>query len=1056
MSKFSDIAKELGYELDEYWNSSWSKYWNQALAQMTGLSNYYVLGEKKAGILNNDLEYIKNSNNIVKGTDKTITDKVSFTYYTNEGPVTSLASNPLLADPSNDKRSDVATGNSVKIEQTTEKNGSVRTNYVYAESENGNDVIPSNSSFGVNYESIDYANDKDSILQKTDRWFRKYREDYINDRFQTIISRFHTNKTNDLENSISNSSFSNTYGMSHGRNLLKTKKSNENGYENPYCRVWTWHHQYNKLNDLIRPFIGSDNDFITQSELEGEKYNWGNFRTKASGENFRSGGERLAEYGVMYDNGGKTNGFVNITPSWVEGNYDDSKNVSLKHCMFSIENLAWQGIFKDYNDNLEEFGLSREQKGPLGGRIMWFPPYDLQFNEGTSANWEENVFIGRGEPIYTYSNSKRNGHLSFKLLIDHPAILDYWERRHVIGNDAESGVDNIDSKEQEMLRFFAGCSILKAGDIVDNIHVPTNDSNDSEDSDENDTKVDDGSKSFTFYVFYPNNYSGVDDRDGKVNAIDYLINGVGAQISNLYGDIEDFATNNKDTYVTLSGDKYVGGYEMRDVGISIIDKENNKDVITTVKSLPKYSLDGGIKSTYEIELIKQEDTKLGKRKWAYRVDANTVTQVLESTDGLSYVDSCSFKLNSTGYNKAVTILNDKEGDVYSLADVYAAINYDSSVAETIDDLYNVDNVNIIKKILNGDFGDIVSITCSGMASIQGKNSSQEVNEKRNKELADNRAKTIQYWLKSKLKNKVQDSVFSIGENTVDKGIVSDNRDNVNYLNTKVSRNAKVVIKYGGSSTAKMQTQVIINSDGELYGNSSIISQDINNIVRSEVNGDLLKTKSIKYNYDDDKSYADYMESLPKSVRYDNEAIFFNRLTKEDPFMTKLLSERIKYFNPVFHSMSPEGFNARLTFLNQCMHQGPTYSGSDTNNANANNLAFGKAPVCVLRIGDFYNTKIIINNLQISYDPLTWDMNQEGIGVMPMIATVSLDFNFIGGSDLGGPIQRLQNAISFNYYANTSVYDNRAEEIEYDYLGKTKAFKANTATGNIIYNNNGQE
>jgi hypothetical protein len=84
------------------------------------------------------------------------------------------------------------------------------------------------------------------------------------------------------------------------------------------------------------------------------------------------------------------------------------------------------------------------------------------------------------------------------------------------------------------------------------------------------------------------------------------------------------------------------------------------------------------------------------------------------------------------------------------------------------------------------------------------------------------------------------------------------------------------------------------------------------------------------------------------------------------------------------------------------------------------------------------------------------MNQEGIGVMPMIATVSLDFNFIGGSDLGGPIQRLQNAISFNYYANTSVYDNRAEEIEYDYLGKTKAFKANTATGNIIYNNNGQE
>jgi hypothetical protein len=84
------------------------------------------------------------------------------------------------------------------------------------------------------------------------------------------------------------------------------------------------------------------------------------------------------------------------------------------------------------------------------------------------------------------------------------------------------------------------------------------------------------------------------------------------------------------------------------------------------------------------------------------------------------------------------------------------------------------------------------------------------------------------------------------------------------------------------------------------------------------------------------------------------------------------------------------------------------------------------------------------------------MNQEGIGVMPMIATVSLDFNFIGGSDLGGPIQRLQNAISFNYYANTSVYDNRSEEIEYNGLGEVKAFKANTSTGNIIYDNNQSE
>ena len=63
--------------------------------------------------------------------------------------------------------------------------------------------------------------------------------------------------------------------------------------------------------------------------------------------------------------------------------------------------------------------------------------------------------------------------------------------------------------------------------------------------------------------------------------------------------------------------------------------------------------------------------------------------------------------------------------------------------------------------------------------------------------------------------------------------------------------------------------------------------------------------------------------------------------------------------------------------------------------------------------------------------------------MPMIANVTLQFNFIGGSDLGGPIQRLQNALSFNYYANASVYDNRAENIKYKEkgLGEVENFKA---------------
>jgi hypothetical protein len=135
-------------------------------------------------------------------------------------------------------------------------------------------------------------------------------------------------------------------------------------------------------------------------------------------------------------------------------------------------------------------------------------------------------------------------------------------------------------------------------------------------------------------------------------------------------------------------------------------------------------------------------------------------------------------------------------------------------------------------------------------------------------------------------------------------------------------------------------------------------------------------------------------------------------------------DKIKYFHPAFHSMTPEGLNSRLTFLQQCTRQGPTLEKVDTEN-----LAFGRAPICILRIGDFYHTKIVIDNLSIDYEPLLWDLNPEGIGVQPMLANVNLSFKFVGGSSLQGPINILQNALSFNYYANTQVYDPRASYIK---------------------------
>lgn len=164
------------------------------------------------------------------------------------------------------------------------------------------------------------------------------------------------------------------------------------------------------------------------------------------------------------------------------------------------------------------------------------------------------------------------------------------------------------------------------------------------------------------------------------------------------------------------------------------------------------------------------------------------------------------------------------------------------------------------------------------------------------------------------------------------------------------------------------------------------------------------------------------ETKPTTFWSDVENNWFNELSPDQSITFKYLAEKIQYFHPAFHSTSPEGFNSRLTFLQQCVRQGPSIT---ENSSNSGNLAFGRPPVCILRIGDFYNTKIIIDSLGITYDNNTWDLNPDGIGVQPMIATITLGIKFIGGSSLTGPINKLQNAVSFNFFANTEVYESRS-------------------------------
>lgn len=1050
MVTFEELLNDMSENLSEYAKSQWDSYLSQVKNDLSSLNEYYSYDTpENVTLLKKNLPYIKKSNNISNGSAKGFDGQKTFTYY---GKVNNK---PLLGNPNEDKQNDVKDGfDGISIKGVINDNGSARVESFYNERETGGGFNTSHfeSNLGESYETLASYSDI-GIVNKTSQWMRHAMKDekqqYIADRFKTIISRFHTDKID--AGDVGNSAKSKVYGESHGRNLLKVNSNGKvdtsggNGYSNPYCRVWTWHHQYkNYIQDTMRPFLNGNGTPLTQQELTSD-YNWSSFRSLRT-EDGGDGGNRLAQHGSMYDNGGNFNGLVNITPVWQGQEYDSESNVNLKHCMFSIENLAWKGVFNDYDETLSEFeqveafrgGLSREQKGPLGGRIMWFPPYDLSFSENTNVEWNSNVFIGRGEPMYTYSNTSRSGTLRFKLLIDHPAILDYWERRKETPTGT-SKVDDVKSKEQEMLRFFAGCSVLKASVPKWKNKVATPDPDPQ-------PEVKSSLKKIQFFVFFPNNYSGMNDGFGgsnTVNPIDYLINGVGAQrkYSSSSKKGVDFAVDMSST--VRYNRKTVGGYEVRDCGVSLVSDTTYDNTIASNVAVGSSRVT--LMKMYNEKSKKGTPTKITngdqtnawhKGRYYYRADTNTLDQVLLGEGATSYIDKKSYKLNSTGYKQAVSHYGKSLDTTYSFTDMYVALNPKS--ATLLKGCYSSENVAKIKKVLEGSQGKITKVDCQGRASTQTNSNNSDKNQLN---LASHRAETIQKWLKKALPNGVQYSTtrFKVSP---EQSLTSD--DSNDYM-AKLTRVVFVTIYYNPESVGTAtQTQSQVDKNGS---ESSSVKYKSGQNSKASYETQAQQTSSTAVTLGNITVTASAKQK--QLGRYDNEAQFFERIGSEDPFAAHLLSERIRFFNPAFHSMSPEGFNARLTFLNQCCRQGPTYSHSQSND-NADNLAFGRPPICVLRVGDFYNTKIVINSLNISYDPLTWDLNEEGIGVMPMIANVDISFNFIGGSELGGPVERLQNALSYNYYANTSVYDNRAEQINYGNFGVVDSFKPWQAEGQIFH------
>ena len=713
-----------------------------------------------------------------------------------------------------------------------------------------------------------YSNKPINLIGKTSKLF-------LENKIETLVDKFYGGD-DDLD--YIDSAKIKGYGNSHGRSLLKKNNKrnevDENGYINPFCRVWAFHHQYGKgKNTLIR---NSGYIFSSEDKLP------------------------YRDYSVLKD------GFVRITPE------KKGEEYNTKSCMFSIENLAW----KDVN---RSSSLSIEQQGPNGGRIMWFPPYNLKFQENVNVNWNPTTFIGRGENIYTYTNTDRMGTLSFTMLIDYPSVMDNY-----------FNVENSEEKEQEILRFFAGCDTpSKIGKTEENTNTES-----LEPKDEETIKVDEeNANKLSFSVYFPHNYSGYDDK--KDNTwVSKLIYGINNTIDN----------------------SNMRGYEML---------END-----------------GISNTQFTGFICVVNGK--NVEYFYPIDKN---ECFIKKQEKFYKDKKSYSLNS---------VESKQKNC-SFGDIYYMFNVNNINDELNNHFKKCNIINSENKVVNNLVREICDKKNLGSCIIKVTGVKEKISgsEYVNFDLASKRCENVKKYL--------LENLHKIGGN-IDSDI------SISYIEEEVTSN---INDFKNKKARRVDVEILYNLPKTENKTSSDVQRNRDN-----------KTENYEPHY-----------TVKKESEYKkhNEADYFSQLRDRDNFLYEKIVEKVKYFEPAYHSINPEGFNSRLNFLHQCTRQGHTIERKSDNVANitstAWNMSFGRPPVCVLRIGDFINTKILIQSLSITYENnggIQWDLNPEGAGVQPMFANITLGIILIGGQSINTPIERLNNAVSFNYYANTKLYDERAD------------------------------
>jgi hypothetical protein len=682
-----------------------------------------------------------------------------------------------------------------------------------------------------------------------------------------------------------------------------------------YCRVFTKDTPYYTYNDLQKT------DGITTS---GRKY-----------------------AGSVFDNTFN----LNISPTRNPGSTniiaDGPNGIGgyAKKYMFSIENLAWRTSSKQ-GFTYDELPVC--EKGPNGGRVMWFPPYDIKFNDTSTANWTPTSFLGRPEPIYTYKDTNRTGQLSWKIIVDHPSVMNAIVEKQLKGQNKDRVNSIIDS-------FFAGCVKYDIYELAKKFNtVPTKD----------------------LYTY------------------------------------QQILTNPN------------------------LDKETAKAVIDSNKGQPSITNSdtaGSSSTKLNPELtIADLDSKYNNFGFYFDNDVpgpNNRTEEKPTSTYKADYDNYTFNMNQDQY-------------VAISSKTFSPNSPNLNVKQFFENIV-IDNFNYINTGFVEDAFKILSEKTGTIKLSLKAAASAPASKTYNTALSKRRANSVIDYLKTtKLGPFITNNTLTFANiDTVGEDDTAIPRTSKGSFGAPVTCTDNIKDKNGKSthdsqwySVAAMACRRVIITDITVTATPSdkpVESIEKPPIVAAPTESTAPKPKP-KPTYRTEKTIK---EGISKLIlrKLLSECDYFDVVKKEVPMLYDSIQEKIKYFNPAFHSMTPEGLNSRLTFLNQCVRPGETIPVvGDKGQLVANdalNTSFGAPPVLVLRIGDFYNCKIIPKSIAFTYEPLIFDLNPEGIGIQPMIANVSLSFDIIGGMGLEKPVEELQNALSFNYYANTEIYDERAKKTD---------------------------